>query len=623
MDAFSTLSNLHFLRPFWFLALIPAGILIWFLVKNSQAHSRWRGLIQPDLLPHLMLGEKNKQQGLSIYAVALLWTITVVALAGPVWQQLPQAVSKRIDAQVLVLDLSLSMLATDISPTRIARAKHKLSDMLSARKEGLTGLVVYSGDAHVVSPLTDDSKTIASLVPALGPELMSVPGSNAHDALRKAIELLQNAQSKQASILLLTDGIEAEQIPAIKKMLKSTPYRLLILGLGTTKGAPIPLPGGNFLKDKQHNIVIPRLNRDELISLSQQVNGRYQDFSNNESDVQTLLSTDAFTEQEKAYQQTQRQFDLWQEEGPWLVLLLLPAVCLSFRRGAVLLLCVVIGATLNVVPGQAHAMAWSELWLTPDQQGQQLYNKGDYEAAAKTFESSEWKATSYYKKGDYDQAFKEFSKKKDHVALYNQANALAKAGRWQEAIALYDQVLDAEPDHHDAEFNRDLLKKLLDMKNAQKNQSQQNSEQGQNANNDAKQEHASGQESTSSKDGKNQADQRNPAVSNNQQTQDAATNDPSDEQQNQKQNAASQQPIQESKQQDSTRSEAQSPPSPHEEKTASNIEPAPAGDTESQENQQALEQWLRRVPDDPGGLLRRKFFIESRRKQAQVPEQTW
>lgn len=622
MESLSTLQQLHFLRPLWFLALIPAGLLIGFLVKNKQASSKWQSLIQPDLLPYLIVGEEKKTHALGIYALALFWAIAITALAGPVWQQLPQAVKKRIDAQVIVLDLSLSMLATDLSPTRIARAKHKLSDLIDARKEGLTALVVYSGDAHVVSPLTDDSKTIASLLPSLGPELMSVPGSNASAGLSKAIELLQNAQSKQGSILFVTDGFEEQQISTIKKMLKSVPYRLLILGVGTAKGAPIQLPGGNFLKDRQHNIVIPKLNRDELIDLSQQVNGRYQDISNNDSDVQALLSTSMLAEQDAAYQETQRHFDLWQEEGPWLVLLLLPLVCLFFRRGALLLVLLVAG-TLTLSPSSAEAVEWSDLWQTPDQKGQQLYDKGDYAAAAQAFESSEWKASSYYKKGDYDQAAKEFSQKSDNVARYNQANALAKTGRLEDAIALYDKVLVTEPNNSDAQFNRDLLKKLLQMKNAQRNQQQQKGQQGQNADQNAEQENSS----NASNDNQNQSGQnkssQNNSSSNSEQTSESSPSSQNQQQQNSNSHSQNQTQEPSQKNEESEASAQQKDPSTGQEKPAQANEPANASDTQSQENQQALEQWLRRVPDEPGGLLRRKFFIESRRKQTEVPEQTW
>lgn len=604
MDYLGDLSQFHFLRPYWFFALLPVLILLWYLVKKRSAGASWQKLIHPDLLPLLLLEENKTAHRLPLVLLTLAWLITVIALAGPVWQQLPQAVKKRVDAQILVLDLSLSMLATDIAPNRVTRAKHKLMDILKSRQEGLTGLVVYSGDAHVVSPLTDDAQTIVSLAPSLGPELMSVPGSNAAAALRKALELLQNAQSTEGSILFITDGIEEEQISLMKQSLANTPYRLSILGVGTAKGAPIKLPGGDYLKDKNHTIVIPTLNRDQLISLSK---GVYSDLSNDDSDIKRLMRTDPIHLKNDQYQETQRQFDLWQEEGPWLVLLLLPIASLAFRRGYLGLMLLGLLSFSALSPSPAHAMQWSELWQTPDQKGQKLYNKGEYQSAAKTFNNPEWKASSFYKGGDFEEAYKEFAKKNDADALYNQANAQAKAGQLEAALNLYEKSLEMRPDNKDTQFNRDLVKKLLEQQ--KQNNAQSPDQEGKQT--DESGESSSQQENSSQNNtAQNKDSQGNPS--------EQKTNNDDRQSSSSDQNTAdSQKPSEQQNNPSDLKSESSTETS-SEEQSASE-----QADVSAQEKQQELDQWLRRIPDEPGGLLRRKFFIESRRKQTQVPEQIW
>lgn len=620
MNYFGDLNSFHFLRPYWFFALLPVLILLWRLAKKRSAGASWQNLIHPDLLPLLLLGEEKSAHRFPLVLLTLVWLITVIALAGPVWQQLPQAVKKRMDAQVLVLDLSLSMLATDIAPNRAARAKHKLMDILKYRQEGLTGLVVYSGDAHVVSPLTDDTQTILSLAPSLGPELMSVPGSNAAAALSRALELLQNAQSTEGSILFITDGIEEEQIPLMEQALANTPYRLSLLGVGTAKGAPIKLPGGDYFKDKNHTIVIPTLNRDPLISLCK---GQYSDLSNDDSDIKRLMSTDNTHFKNDQYQETQRQFDLWQEEGPWLVLLLLPFASLAFRRGWLGLLLLGLLSFSALSPSPAHAMEWSELWQTPDQKGQKLYNKGEYESAAKTFNTPEWKASSFYKGGNFEAAYKEFAKKNDADALYNQANAQAKAGQLEAALSLYEKALEMRPDNKDTQFNRDLVKKLLE---------QQKQNNAQSPNQDGKQADKPGENSSQQENAtrdnaaQNKSSEGNPSE---QKTNSDDTQSPSSDQNTaDSQKPSEQQNTPSNPKSESSQAETQKEPNPSKSesntKTSSDEKSASEqADMSAQEKQQELDQWLRRIPDEPGGLLRRKFFIESRRKQTQVPEQTW
>src|SRR5690606_4082420 len=143
--------------------------------RSSGAN--WRREIAPDLLDHLLDHRGERRMRWPWWLAFAGWVLGCLALAGPTWEKLPQPVLQKRDALVVVLDLSLSMTVADVQPSRLQRARYKILDLLQRRTEGLTGLVAYAGDAHVVTPLTDDTATIANLVPALAPDMMPIYGS--------------------------------------------------------------------------------------------------------------------------------------------------------------------------------------------------------------------------------------------------------------------------------------------------------------------------------------------------------------------------------------------------------------------------------------------------------------
>ena len=603
MDYFHDIQQFHFLRPLWLLGLIPVLLIAWKLLKKKTSGATWQNVISPELLSVLLIGEEGKHSKHPYYFLTALWILSIFSLAGPAWQQLPQAVEKRIDAQVIILDLSLSMLAEDIKPNRLARAKHKLTDLLKRREEGVTGLVVFSGDAHIVSPLTDDSRTSLSLTPSLSPELMPVPGSDTLAAIETAKKLLENGHARTGQIILITDGIDKTQLKGINNTLASTQYSLSILGVGTEDGAPIKMPDGSLLKDKNQSIVVPRLENADLINLSQNLRGRYSDFTNDDSDI-NHLSEPYFKLSRDDYKSTQREFDLWQEEGPWLLVLILPLASLAFRRGWFGICLLLIFTSTSLLPTPAHAYEWQDLWKTRDQRAQAFYKEGNFENAANTFKSTDWKASSYYKQGQFEEAIKYFSQKEDASNNYNHANALSKAGKLEEALGYYEKSLQQQPDNDDAKFNRDLVKKLLEQQQEQEDKSdQQDSEEQSDEQNQEQSEQDDQQQKSQDSDQQDQSQESQNQENESDQKQDG---EPSEEQAEQQESRQSEDENEENAKQQETQ------PSPSE-----------LADMSEQEKKQELEQWLRRVPDDPGGLLRRKFFLESRQKQTRASDKQW
>ncbi|HIK80711.1 MAG TPA: VWA domain-containing protein, partial [Porticoccaceae bacterium] len=382
----------HFLRPWWFLGLVPVALIIGFYSWHKHHAGNWTSIINPELLPFLMQG-KAPSDCLStkslVTALTLAWIICLASLAGPTWQQLPQPVHRQDSALITVFDLSPSMLAADLAPSRLVRGRYKLIDILKRRTEGVSGLVVYGGDAHTVSPLTEDSNTIVSLVPVLHPGLLPQYGSNAEDAIQVAVNLAASGGYQQADILLITDGIDPSAISEITSIIKDKgEYRLSILGVGTENGAPIPLGSGGFVKDSRSgNVIIPKLNISDLRRLASANNGNYQTISNDDRDIDNLLAAmeSLFGD---STQQTDRSFDLWDDRGYLLALLLIPILLLTFRKGVVVVLLL---APLLFQSNSVEALEWQDLWATGDQQGAEALELGDAERAKSLFTNPQWR----------------------------------------------------------------------------------------------------------------------------------------------------------------------------------------------------------------------------------------
>lgn len=598
------LQDFHFLRPWWLLGMVPAAALVILLWKRKASYGSWDQVISPHLLPHLMQGGQTHQNRIPLILLLAGWLLASIAMAGPTWQQLPQAVQKKIDAQVIVLDLSLSMYATDLPPSRLTRARMKLTDILQRSNEGLTALVVFAGTAHVVTPLTDDSNTILSMVNSLSPDIMPIRGSDPVAAVRRALDVLKQGGVEEGRILLMTDDIPADFVGELSPHLsRATP--LSIMGIGTQEGAPIPLPDGSFVKGTDGQIVVPRLHLDNLKQAARQLGGRFSTLSASDDDLNYLLA-DTRLMGGNELKDTRRQFDVWDEAGPWLVaLLLLPLAALGYRRGwlGAMLPPLLLGTGLLGLPQPAAAFDWIDLWKTPDQQGQQLLQQGDHKAAAETFEHPGWKGTSHYRDGNFAAAADAFAHQQDADSQYNLGNALARQQKFEEAIATYENVLKDNPDHADAQFNLDLLKQLMEQQQQQDQSSSSDQNQQQDQDQQQEQNEQQEQEQNEQEQEQNQQDQNEPEQ--NQQNQ--------DQQQEQNEEQNQEPPAPEEQQQEQAPAEREQPPA----------RPQPQ-DQEQSEDQQALEQWLRRIPDDPGGLLRRKFQKETQLHKAPTNgDSTW
>ena len=242
------IEQFHFLRPLWLLALIPLIMFSWLLLRRSLFSRNWQSVIDPQLLPHVLIGTAEKSSRLPLILFFICGLLGITALAGPVWNQLPQPVHKAKSALVIALDLSRSMDASDIKPSRLTRAHYKVNDILKLRNEGDTALIAYAADAFTAIPLTDDGETITNIVNSLTTDIMPAQGSRADRALSRASELLRNAAIQKGHILLITDGVDSDQLDAFSDI-ASQGHHVSILAIGTSEGSPIsldlPAPSGS------------------------------------------------------------------------------------------------------------------------------------------------------------------------------------------------------------------------------------------------------------------------------------------------------------------------------------------------------------------------------------------
>ncbi|WP_334078974.1 VWA domain-containing protein [Microbulbifer sp. M83] len=645
MNLLADLQQFHFLRPYLLLLLLPAALACWGLARTVFNSGQLQKLVDADLLPHLLL-RGGSRRPLLFSLIFLLLAGMIIALAGPTWRKLPTPVFSNQDALVILLDLSPSMMATDLSPDRLTRARLKVLDILKQREDGLTALVAYGGEAHVVTPLTEDTATIANLVPALSPKIIPVPGSNIEIAVEAAIRLLQDGANGRGRILAVTDGIDDAALGPLAQMIDSSAIDFSVLAVGSGEGSPIPRGnGGGFITDANGAIVIAGYDEGQLRKLTRKGGGRFAEIAVDDRDITHLMARGETPEQAAL---TEREFDQWREEGPWLVLLLLPLAALLFRRGALactLPLALTLPMTLALPepatadgsrqaqadsqadipqpggtrPDSAQAGAsrsgglWRDLWLREDQQARRLLEQGNPGQAAELFEDPQWRGTAKYRAGDFPAAAKQFSRSgSDPESLYNLGNSLTRQGRFDEAIAAYDEALERQPAFPDAEHNREIARKLREQQKKQQEQQQQ-SQQGQQQQQQSgdQQQQQQGQQQQDQQ-GQQQGDQQSGSQSGQpprEQEQQAGKDSQSgsDEEQQQSQQQQSQGGQGEETDQESDSQQKQP--------TAENaLDP---------ETQQALDQWLRQIPDDPAGLMREKFKYESLQRRREYRTGDW
>ncbi|MCK5888368.1 MAG: VWA domain-containing protein [Methylococcales bacterium] len=603
------LAEFHLIRPYWLLALIPTIALFILLSRNKLSRGNWSTVCDADLLPFILQETAVKHSRFALFSGMFSALLIIVSLAGPTWERIPAPVFRNDAALVIALDLSRSMDASDLKPSRLSMAKYKITDILSQRKDGQTALLVYASDAYTVTPLTNDSETIISQLTALTTEIMPAQGSNTALALKSSTDLLKQAGLQSGDILLITDAVDFDDSIAQVEALTESGYRLLVLGVGTAEGAPIKTTQGGFLKDIRGNIVLPKLDSRELSRLASAGQGIYKTLQTDNSDIDAILNQIENPQVDKEGSTTTNDLliDQWHEKGPWLLLLALPLVALQFRKG---LLSLAIFCLLPF-PQPSYAIEWNDLWATGNQQAQQAFNQNNYQQAADQFNNPQWKAAAQYKAKKYEEAAETLKNETSASGQYNLGNALAQSGKLEDAIDAYDKSLKIDPSNKDAQHNKEQVTKALE---EQKKQEQEKE-------GDDKKDSDKNDQDKSDKDKSDKSDKSN-------EESESSESENKDEQEKDAEKKSSEDKSKHEQDDDKKEEEAQqqqkSEDKQDNEDDAEEQKAQQAETEEYSESEQANEQWLKRIPDDPAGLLKRKFKYQYGQRDHRNPnDQDW
>lgn len=327
----TALRAFHFLHPAWLLALLPLwSLLAWFAWRRLR-DGNWSQVIDADLLPAMRL-EENRRGRTPLWIFAAVWTLATLALAGPAWHRESSPAFRAPDDWVVLLDLSPSMSASDVTPDRATRARYIVDDILGAAHDARVALIVFAGDAHAVTPLTSDVETVRALLKPLEPDIMPAPGDLLAPALDEARQLLKSVASRKARVIVLTDGFaDPSQAFRSAAALRALGANIDVIGIGTTRGAPAPDDSGSFARDAQGQAILSRVPNDLLQRLAAAGAGRYASLPDARSLIATLReehpNTLASERDEKVTLET------WRNEGVWLLPPLLLLAALIARRG--------------------------------------------------------------------------------------------------------------------------------------------------------------------------------------------------------------------------------------------------------------------------------------------------
>ena len=555
---------LHFLRPEWLWALLLAPAVMAWLQLRQRRRDPWRHLVDPHLLPQLLEGGTRRAR-VSGWLPALGIVLAVLALAGPSWRQEAQPAWQSRSPLVVVLDLSSRILATDLPPTRMLQARSKLATLLAEREGGEVALVVFADDAYTVTPLTSDAANVALFLDELGPEIMPVDGQRPERGIELAASLLRQAGATRGDILLIGDraGTEAQAVAAHARSLG---YRVSALGLGTAQGAAV--------RERDGSVGQARLDARSLQALAGSGGGRYVQLGAGTADLQTLdLLRPALVGSQQGEGEAGKR---WRDEGFWLLPPLMLLSLVAFRRRAGLAMVALACLLPLSLPVQAAEGGW---WQRDDQRQHRQLSEG----------------VSAYRRGDFAAAQRQFEGIDTADGWYNLGNALARQGRYDDAIDAYDRALDHQPGMADAVANRAAVEAAL--KRPQQSPEGQSppkpgSSKGDGAGNDPAGQQPSPQGSQGQPGGDPQAGkpgQHSPPSP--PQAEDATAQQQADQAQREQMEQAMQQ------------SRASTPSQAQANETA-----------EQRERRQATEAWIRRVPDEPGSLLKAKFRIEHERR---------
>lgn len=463
------MQNFHWLRPAWLFAL-PLVIIAWALLSKSRTgNADTKGMIAPHIARLLTLPANQRSIATPLNSLALLTLCGALAMAGPAWQRQASPLSEDEALLLVVLDVSRSMLQTDVQPSRLERSKQKISDLLSLRAGARSGLIVYSGSAHSVIPLTNDMDIVWNFLDAITHDMMPRKGKVAAnilpvlDAILSESELV--ASGVPASVLLISDAADSESNEELADYFRQKPHQLIVYGIGIER---LPEPS-----DPNYSLDYTAMDETSLRELAQYADGYYQSLTVDKRDINRInwriKNHLLFVDDE------QRP---WIDSGYYFIFPMLLLSLLCFRRGwnlvPILLLTIGLTATNSEMvmaqersdPEQlqenAVMQAFINLLFTRDQQARYFFERGDYRQAAKLYSKPMSRGVALYLSEQFTDAAEAFAAVSSDSGLFNQANALAHAQHYVKSVELYSELLNRTPKHAAAAKNRRIIQSLID-----------------------------------------------------------------------------------------------------------------------------------------------------------------
>jgi len=449
--------NFHFLRERWLWLFVPAVIILGLLVLTAREKQKWKNMIAPALQPFMFSKGSRWAFVLPVCLYFIGTALIIFALAGPTWKKI-EIPGAKIQAVVLIaLDVSQSMMTADIQPNRLERAKFKINDFLNANPRARAGLLAVAGTTHPVLPVTSDYNLVKHHAKSLQTWIMPVQGRDLSLAISVSDSVMKKI-SAPSTLLIMTDEIQADDIPLLRNFTANSPHRIEILVMATPDGGKVPgYRKGTWMKDENGADVIskPDLNVWSALKGEEKITVNF--LTIDKSDVEQIAKR---IRDNLTYQKQSEVSDTeWQDMG---ILFLLPVLIIAlfwFRKGWVIQWCWV--PALFIIQSCSVESKEADWWYTTDYQGQVLYNKGQFEEAASRFEDYSHKATAAYKAGDYETAAELFALDSSATGKYNHALSLTKLGRYAEAQKIFEEALSMNPQLKQAKAGLQKTKQII------------------------------------------------------------------------------------------------------------------------------------------------------------------
>ncbi|WP_439184853.1 VWA domain-containing protein [Carboxylicivirga taeanensis] len=450
------LQQFHFIHPQWLWALLPVLCILLLIFWSNRESKKWERFIAPHLRPVLFMKGSQTAFWWPLIAYWLACSFIILSLAGPTWKMKDIPQGKAAAVLLIGVDLSHSMLATDIAPNRLERAKMKITDLLNANPETDIGLFVYSGTPHIAVPFCSDYSIITHHIENLHPSMMPVRGTNMQLAISLADSLLQPYDAP-GTLLLITDNLSLNDAALVKSFCNNSIHQVTIMPLASISGGTMPAFNNpnKILKDKEGRDRIATIDMSVIQNLKQTSKVSIIPPTLDQSDIENIATE---VRKRKLFTLGDKHDDeQWDNKGWWLILPALLIVLAWFRKGwSIFWLWT--GILIHACsPIDKNA----SLWYTDDYRAQQMLKDSLYEEAANTFTSIPHKGLAYYKAGNYDAALELFSLDSTANGRYNKGVTLIQLGRLEEAQNCFEQLLKLAPEMQAAKQNLERTQRLI------------------------------------------------------------------------------------------------------------------------------------------------------------------